>query len=167
MGEMRPSLYYFMMQKKKTPNKYPRHFGIGIKQHVLYRENKCRLCGQEIKKLEIYHLFSRDETGVCYDANLPVAFVQSPDNATLMCRKCYFHFSHILQFFNNKIAKPNQTYNPIKCYICNKIASNVEHYINTLSEWKISYCSTCYKNINNVLEFMSSKSSVLQIHIKE
>jgi hypothetical protein len=156
-----------MKNRKTKRHQYPINFGLRIKQHVLYRENKCRICEKTNVKLEICHLFSRSEEGICYDGKLPLNFVQSPDNASLMCRKCFFRFKIILKFLTKNISSPNKKYRKKICYICDHDSTTKTCFSNNCFEWNVPMCQTCSNNVNQIIEFMMSKSEIINFHFNK
>lgn len=152
---------HFTVHRSYPTGRNPINFTYPIKNHVKRIDKNCTVCGKDNNRLEVCHLFSCSPQGVCYDVSLPRYFIQSPENAALMCRTCSCRLLLILRFLTNKISKPGQRYKLLKCYICGGIATNIKEYKNMHGSWKISYCKTCYENVTSILEYMSNLSPLI------
>lgn len=145
--------------------RYPRNFTDRIRNCVRNEDKNCQLCERSEVRAEVYHLFSWSPKGNCYDHSLSREFIQSPDNAVLICRQCYGYFRHILRFLSGqRTKKPWIPHNILRCYICHQIATHIETYKNPLNSeiWKVSYCLKCLDNARHILSYMAKQSKALK-----
>lgn len=153
-----------------------RNLGCRIRCQILQRDSCCRICDcpnvtadprQGTVKLEVCHLFSNYETGKCYDGTLKSEFINSIDNAALMCRKCSCLLGEILLFLTNKTNAPNQKHKFANCYFCDQFTLFYPSYKNTTSEWSIFLCGKCGGNLESLLNYMGSHSEMLKTAISK
>jgi len=139
-----------------TGNK--RNFDEYVRNIVARKSKSCQLCRADTIPLYVVHLFAYSSIGYCFDTTLTRAFLASPDNARMMCKKCNCLFGTILKFITNKKKYPTENYKVFHCYSCKNIATNVYSIQNKTCKWNVGFCNYCFENVTSLIDYMCSKS---------
>ena len=137
------------------------NFSERVIKQMRKQERKCKICENNNIRLMTCHLFSPEENGNCYDPYLDLRFINSIDNAAVMCRRCHCRFGEILRFILDKSNAQLQK-NILKCYFCDDLMERCSTYKNADYICDVMYCKRCCENINHILEYMKSVSGMLK-----
>jgi hypothetical protein len=91
------TVYSNIILHNGNPPRKSYDFPKSVKRYIRNKYSCCQICGECREYYEVAHLFSGDPTAPCYLEWLPMFFIRSNKNATLLCHDCHIKFDHMLR----------------------------------------------------------------------